>query len=353
MKPNQTLTIRSIWSLTALIALVFLLTGLAPYISEWQRGTIGVALEPNELGEMILSPMPGREANLAGVQQGDILLSIAGVDLPIGTSVEETIARLRGPLGEPVAITVRHIDGTQESLSIIRSEQFLAQIASAGVSAGFLQNYSIILFLLVPLIFFGLSARVIWMGNTKIITILTGFVLLLIPYSLNLTDLASFGADWLNAYWLYAFLRAAGLLGIALFLLLFPTGRFFPAWARWLAILTGIWILPFYASQIIDNLLPTFVVDWAWILIFAAGIVTLLFRFRTSEPIAAEKGSLDKILLAGVVTLGFYALIWLLNQFLPWSFFASPAGIWFDIIRQLAWSAVAIFLGIQMARATR
>ncbi len=353
MKPSQILISRIIWSLTALIALAFLLTGLAPYIAEWQRGTIGVLLEPNELGEMILSPMPGREASLAGVQQGDILLSIAGVDLPIGTSVEETISRLRGQLGEPVAITVRHINGSQESLTIVRSEKFLAQIASAGVSADFLQNYNIFLFLLVPLIFLGLSARVIWMGNTKAITILTGFILLLIPYSLNLTNLASFGADWLNAYWLYAFLRAAGLLGIALFLFLFPTGRFSPAWVRWLAILTGIWFFPFYASQIVDNLLPAFVIDWAWILIFAAGIVTLLFRMRSPETIATEKGSLDKILLAGVVTLGFYALIWLLNQFLPWSFFASPAGIWFDIIRQLAWSVVAILLGIQMARATR
>ncbi len=353
MKPNQFLAIRIIWGLAALVALLFLLMGLSPYAADWQRGAIGVVLEPNRSGEITLSPIAGREAILAGVQDGDILLSIAGVDLPAGATIEETSAQLRGPLGTPVTIIVRHVDGTQQSLTIIRSEQFLTRVASAGLSVAFLQNYNIALSLLVPLILLGLSAWIIWKGSAKTITILTGFILLLLPYSLNLTDLAPLGANWLNAYWLYALLRAAGLLGITLFLVLFPNGKFFPAWARWLAILTGVWMLPFYASQIVDNLLPTFVVDWAWILIFTVGMVALLLRFRTSEPIAAEKDSLDKILLAGVVTLGFYALVWLLDSFLPGSFFSGPAGIWFDVIRQLAWSAIVVFLGIQMARSAR
>jgi hypothetical protein len=348
MQSKPALLLRSLWLLVASLVLVFLFAGLTPYRAEWQRGTIGLAFEPNAAGEMVLDPLPGREAALAGIQKGDLLLAVDGAALPTGASVDETFERLRGPHGKAVTLRVRQVNGTENSLTVTRSEQFLAQLAAAGLSLELSQNYDLALSGLVPLLFLGFSAWLIWKGQPAGMFSLLSFTLLLVPYSLNLTGLVPAGADRLGLPWLYALLRAAGLLGLALCLFLFPTGRFFPAWARGLALAIGVWMVPFYATQAGVNLIPSFIIDWVWVLIFALGIAALVTRFRAAETAAAEKGPLRKILLAGVVTLVLYALLWLLNRFLPGAFFSSSAGIWFGMASQLLWSAAAVFLGTQL-----
>lgn len=353
MQPKSALTLQLTWLLLVALTLTLLLIGLAPAAAEWQRGTVGLVLEANAAGEITLAPIPGREAALAGLQSGDILLAIDGQALPKGISVDETIARLRGPLGQPVTITVRQANPPAEtSLTLVRSEQFLARVKAAGLSAGFLQNYDLSLSLLVPLVFLGLSGWVIWKGKPSLIVDLVSFTLLLTPFSLNASSLAQAGATLLGTNWLYALLRAAGLFGLTLFLLVFPSGRFTPAWARGLAITLCVWMLPFYASQIGLLNLPSYLIDWAWILVFALGIFALLARFRAAETTLAEKATLTKILQAGAFTLALYALLWLCNRLLPEAFFFGPAGVWFDLASQLAWGAMTIFLGFRLAMAT-
>ena len=349
MQPTHANLIRIVWSLVAIAMLALTITGLSPYHAELKRGTIGVRLEPNPAGNIVLFPSPGREAALVGVQEGDILLAVSGKALPSGISVDETIEAMRGLHGEQVDITVRQADGTEKSLTIVRSRQFLAHLAGAGISFGFYQAYLVTLSLLVALIFTVFSAWLIWQKRLEKVAALTSLTLLLIPYSLNLSGVASFGAEQFGIYWFYALIRTAGLLTIVVFLTIFPNGNIFPSWARWLLIGVGVWLLPFYISQINTELLPEFMIDWAWVLIFVLSIVALVMRFRSAATVSLEKDVIRKILLAGVIALGLYALLLLLDQFLPVSFYRSPPGIWFNLFSQLAWSAVAIYLGYQMA----
>jgi carboxyl-terminal processing protease len=67
----------------------------------------------------IVTPLEDSPALASGVRAGDIVLEIDGTDTP-GKSVQECIDLLVGEEGTDVAIEVRHLDGTEETLSIER-----------------------------------------------------------------------------------------------------------------------------------------------------------------------------------------------------------------------------------------
>ncbi len=88
------------------------------------RGTyVGIGAEVNVTDGFlsIVSPLEDSPALEAGLQAGDIVLEIDGK----GTndrSIDESIQLLLGEPGTPVAIRVRHLDGTEETLSINRQQ---------------------------------------------------------------------------------------------------------------------------------------------------------------------------------------------------------------------------------------
>jgi carboxyl-terminal processing protease len=71
-----------------------------------QFGGIGVSFDRNDAGEIVLSPRADGPAAKAGVQAGDLLISIDGVALPKDAPLED-VARIRGEPGTQVAIEVR------------------------------------------------------------------------------------------------------------------------------------------------------------------------------------------------------------------------------------------------------
>ncbi|MBT8486144.1 MAG: S41 family peptidase [Phycisphaerales bacterium] len=86
------------------------------------RGTYaGIGAEVNQADGylVIVSPMDDSPALRAGVMAGDVVLEIEGestFDQPLTDSVE----KLTGEAGTPVSIRVRHLDDTEESLTIVR-----------------------------------------------------------------------------------------------------------------------------------------------------------------------------------------------------------------------------------------
>ena len=88
------------------------------------RGTyVGIGAEVNVEGDYltIVSPLDDSPALEAGIMAGDIVLAIEGkttYDRP----VDDCIEQLLGEPGTPVNIRVRHLDGTEQDLSIVRRQ---------------------------------------------------------------------------------------------------------------------------------------------------------------------------------------------------------------------------------------
>ncbi len=88
------------------------------------RGTyVGIGAEIDIVDDYltIVSPLEDSPALGAGVKAGDIVLEIEGAST-IDRSIDECIGTLLGEPGTPVSIRVRHLDGTEEALTIERRE---------------------------------------------------------------------------------------------------------------------------------------------------------------------------------------------------------------------------------------
>ena len=68
---------------------------------------------------VIVQPFTESPAELAGVQPGDVVLEVNG-ESAIGWTTDQAVLRIRGPRGTTVTLTVRHSDGTEETLDIVR-----------------------------------------------------------------------------------------------------------------------------------------------------------------------------------------------------------------------------------------
>jgi carboxyl-terminal processing protease len=87
-------------------------------------GGIGAQISINENGDTVLYPYPDSPAKLAGVQDGDIVRRVDDTIIDPETSLDTTVALLRGPVGENVSLEVfRPGDGNTYEFKIKR-EQF-------------------------------------------------------------------------------------------------------------------------------------------------------------------------------------------------------------------------------------
>ncbi len=86
------------------------------------RGTyVGIGAEVRIIDDYltIVTPMDGSPALDAGVMAGDVVLEIEG-DSTYQKPINEAIDRLMGKPHTPVTIRVRHLDGVEQDLTIIR-----------------------------------------------------------------------------------------------------------------------------------------------------------------------------------------------------------------------------------------
>ena len=76
---------------------------------------------------VIVRPFTGSPAERSGIRPGDVVLRVNG-EATTGWSVEEAQLRIRGARGTTVRLTVRHSDGKQEDLDVVRDEIVVATV---------------------------------------------------------------------------------------------------------------------------------------------------------------------------------------------------------------------------------
>ena len=92
-------------------------------------GGVGAVLELNENGEIILLPIEGNPAELAGIIEGDILIAVDGQQIDQGMSIEEVADLVRGEEGTKVTLTVLHPNAIEpEEVTIVRAAILLPSV---------------------------------------------------------------------------------------------------------------------------------------------------------------------------------------------------------------------------------
>ncbi|GAB4441212.1 MAG: S41 family peptidase [Anaerolineae bacterium] len=85
---------------------------------EGQFGGIGAFVQQNEAGEIVLNPMREQPAEQAGLQDGDVLIAVDGVDLTPEMTVDDVVNKIRGEVGTPVTLTVRR-EGNNDPIDLV------------------------------------------------------------------------------------------------------------------------------------------------------------------------------------------------------------------------------------------
>jgi hypothetical protein len=262
----------SLIGLLLALTLFFLVYGISPEIASYMVGSVGISMETNSAGQVVLYPTPGYDAEKAGVQNFDILLKINGH--PVGQT-NEIKKQLTGRVGEPLTITVRKSDGSEKTYNLVRSSDALNILNEAKLSVGFLAGYLTSLSLLVGLGFAALGAFLLLHRPAHGMFILTACVLVLLPFGLNSLSADSVmvqGAIHANLGWLYNLLRVAGLGLASLLVFIFPDGQFVPKWIRWGLIGVGVWAILYAIALINPTFLPGSWIDLVWMIIIAIGL---------------------------------------------------------------------------------
>lgn len=83
---------------------------------------VGIELNQTQKGEVqVVTPIDNSPAARAGVEPGDIIVKVNGDDVT-RLKIEEVMKKIKGPIGTPVTLTVRHDNGKEQTLTMNRED---------------------------------------------------------------------------------------------------------------------------------------------------------------------------------------------------------------------------------------
>ncbi len=85
-----------------------------------EYGGVGMNLATTPSGEISLVPFPDSPAAKGGIVEGDILVAVDGTPITSTMSLDNVVALVRGPVGTPVSLTVRHTSGQTVTIRLLR-----------------------------------------------------------------------------------------------------------------------------------------------------------------------------------------------------------------------------------------
>jgi carboxyl-terminal processing protease len=99
---------------------------------------IGATVAQQDDTVVIVRPLPDTPAEAAGILAGDVILAVDG-ESAIGWSVQQAVIRIRGPQGTEVELRVRHANGEEATIVIVRDD-ILVESVSLQPPGGVLQD---------------------------------------------------------------------------------------------------------------------------------------------------------------------------------------------------------------------
>lgn len=97
-------------------------------------GGVGALIRQKSDYVIIAQPYEGSPSDRAGLKIGDRILAIGGEDAK-GFTVSEVSSRLKGDPGSTVKVKVRHLDGTEREVSIVRERIAIPGVPYVGWAA--------------------------------------------------------------------------------------------------------------------------------------------------------------------------------------------------------------------------
>lgn len=238
-----------------------------------------------------------------------------------------------------------------KSYTFDKSPAYLKILTEAHLSASLLSWFLTGLSLLVGLGFTALATLLLLRRPSQVHFILTAFVLLLLPYSLNAVSVMAQGVDLANLAWLYSLLRAIGLFLAGWLVFVFPDGQFIPKWVRWSLIVLAVWAILYSIVLIFPAFLPKAWLDFGWIVLIALGLASQDYRYLHFAS-QTERRQIRRMGLSLLMALVVYGVVWLLNTFLPSGAFSDPGWVWFYLLAELLVDSVFLYLGLSLMLST-
>lgn len=285
--------------------------GTPGYIRYLDEGKIGVDIDQNKLGEIILLPRPGLDASQTGVLKGDVLLAVNGTPTPPRISIEEAVKLLKGKKGESVTITVRTDNEAPRDYKIVRSQLYLTAGEQLHIPFSLLKIVLVVLSI-ISLLGLGIISLLIFIWRSD--DWLAFLVALALITFAAISDNVYLGTKAIGWTAVYYSLDSIGSFLPVLLLCLFPNGRFVPHWAGRFSRILFLWAIPSFmllafsdclgsascrarwpiASSFLRTSSPppwlnelTF---WVWMLLFSIGVYAQIYRFLyVSNPVERQQ----------------------------------------------------------------
>ncbi|MBX2796158.1 MAG: PDZ domain-containing protein [Myxococcales bacterium] len=90
-------------------------------LPELPRAGLGVQIQTTERGVEVMAVLPGTAAQDAGLEQGDVVVEIAGIST-LDIDLREFVELAVGPVGTEVDVVVEGLDGSRERMVLDRRE---------------------------------------------------------------------------------------------------------------------------------------------------------------------------------------------------------------------------------------
>lgn len=250
-----------------------------------------------------------------GIEEGNVILKINGVEVSGNATPEEVEEKFKGPLGGIVTLTIVRKDGTTQDIQIVRGKDIVVLLNKYRLTPPlfFWFLFGVVSMLMLSTTFVSL---VIYRAfKSDWLVFLVALSQLFLPFALNyfVYLVSIFGLDFPGYFILLSSKIGSALLLLTIYV--FPDGQIYPKRIKWLLIAAVIFSSRdfgfnyglLYGLLTLQIPLSYQLLSWLWILSLTIGVFVQIQKFKKT-PTALEKQQI-KWAMIGFLSITFVMLI--------------------------------------------